>query len=181
MSGRLIEGEAFWLAFERFALIFSFVMNVILLVVVLVLLGLLLPIRDLVARPTLDKVMAEIDRLGTMHIVDEIPVEGQKIRVKFDLPLKQEVNVTTTAPVPLNTQAQFVLPCGGGYIWGTVKLDLPVNTTLPVMLDTKVEVDQMVPITMTVPVDIDLGQTDLKLISDNFKALLAPVNTLLGE
>jgi len=40
----VIRGSSFWLAFERFALVFSFSMNVILLVVVLVLAGLLLPL-----------------------------------------------------------------------------------------------------------------------------------------
>jgi hypothetical protein len=181
VSNRLIKSDAFWLAFERFALILSFIMNVGLIVLVLVLLGLLLPIRDLIARPTMDKLMAEINRLGTMHIKDEIPVENQMIRVKFDLPLSQEVNVTTTAPVPLTTQASFTLPGGGGYILGTVNIELPTNTVLPVMLDTTVPVDQMVPISMIVPVDIDLGKTDLKTVADNLKALLEPIDDLLGE
>ena len=59
-SKSVVQGSSFWLAFEKFALIFSFFMNGILLVVVLVLLGLLLPIRDYIARPTMDKVMAAL-------------------------------------------------------------------------------------------------------------------------
>jgi hypothetical protein len=180
MSNRLVQGEAFWLAFERFALIFSFVMNVILLVVALVLLGLLLPIRDQIARPTMDKVMAELDSLGNTHIKTMIVVEDE-IQVKFDLPLNQAVDVKTTAPVPLTTDAYFTLPGGGGYIRGTVNIELPADTTLPVTLNTTVPVDQMVPVRMEVPVDIDLGQTDLKKSVDNFRALLEPIDSLLGK
>jgi len=179
-SRPVIRGETFWLAFEKFALLFSFVVNVILLIVVLVLLGMVIPIRDYIARPMMNNVMTEIDRLGETHIETEITVEDQ-IQVKFDLPLKQKVNVTTTEPVLIENNASFVLPGGGGYIRGRVSLYLPADTTLPVMLDTTVPVDQMVPITMTVPVDINLGDTDLKKSVDNFKALLEPVDSLLGK
>jgi len=44
-----------------------------------------------------------------------------------------------------------------------------------------VPVDQMVPVKLTVPVDINLGETDLKTSVDNFKALLEPIDNLLGE
>jgi len=179
-SKPVISGEAFWSAFEKFALLFSFTMNVILLIVVLVLVGLLIPIKDYIARPTMDKVMAEIERLGNTHIKTTIVVEDE-IQVKFDLPLNQEVNVTTTEAVPLETGAFFTLPGGGGYIRGTVSLNLPANTTLPVILDTTVPVDQMVPVKMIVPVDIDLGDTDLKTSVDNFKALLEPIDIMLGK
>jgi hypothetical protein len=179
-SRPVVKGETFWLAFEKFALLFSFVVNVVLLIVVLVLVGLMIPIRDYIARPMLNNVMAEIDRLGQTHIKTEITVEDQ-IQVKFDLPLSQEVTVTTTEPVPLRTHAYFTLPGGGGYIQGTVSLNLPANTKLPVTLDTTVPVDQMVPVKMTVPVDINLGETDLKRSVDNFRALLEPVNALMGK
>lgn len=179
-SKPVVQSSSFWLAFERFALIFSFSMNVILLIVVLVLLGLLLPIRDHLARPTMDKVMAEIDRLGDTHIKTTVVVEDE-IQVKFDLPLEQEVDVTTTGPVEIKNAADFYLPGGGGYIHGTVKMDLPAETTLPVRLKATVPVDQMVPVRMEVPVDINLGDTDLKETVDNFKALLEPVNALLGK
>lgn len=172
--------EAFWLAFERFALIFSFSMNVILLIVVLVLLGLLLPIKNQVARPMMSQVMGEIDRLGTTHIQTTVTVEDE-IQVKFDLPLDQAVDVTTTAAVPITTDAYFTLPNGGGYIRGTVNIDLPADTKLPVRLNTTVPVDQMVPVKLTVPVDINLGDTDLKVSVDNFKALLEPIDAMLGE
>jgi hypothetical protein len=62
-----------------------------------------------------------------------------------------------------------------------VSLDLPTGTVLPVMLNTTVPVDQMVPVKLTVPVDINLGETDLKTSVDNFKALLEPIDNLLGE
>ncbi|UCC61631.1 MAG: hypothetical protein JSV36_12585 [Anaerolineae bacterium] len=176
----VIRGSSFWLAFERFALVFSFSMNVILLVVVLVLAGLLLPIKNYVARPIMDQVMAEIDQLGETHIKTTILVEDE-IQVKFDLPLNQAVNVTTMAPVPIETAAFFTLPGGGGYIRGTVSIELPANTVLPVRLNTTVPVDQMVPVRMEVPVDINLGETDLKTSVDNFKALLEPIDNLLGK
>jgi hypothetical protein len=174
------RGESFWLAFEKFALIFSFVMNVVLLVVVLVLVGLVVPIKNDIARPMMDEVMAEIDRLGNTHIETTVTVEDE-IPVVFDLPLNQEVNVTTTAPVPLTTHAYFVLPGGGGYIQGQVSIKIPQGTTLPVMLNTTVPVNQQVPVTLAVPVDINLGDTDLKTSVDHFKALLEPFDSLLGE
>jgi hypothetical protein len=172
--------EAFWLAFERFALLFSFCMNAILLIVVLVLAGLLLPIRNQVARPMMSRVMGEIDRLGNTHIQTTVTVKDE-IQVKFNLPLEQDVDVTTTEAVPLTTQARFVLPGGGGYIVGTVSIDLPANTTLPVRLSTTVPVDQMVPVELSVPVDINLGDTDLKTSVDNFRDILEPIDAMLGE
>lgn len=181
MRARTVNrSEAFWLAFERLALLFSFTVNVILIIVVLVMAGLLLPIKNQIARPLMDQVMGEIDRLGNTHIETTVTVEDE-IQVKFDLPLNQEVNVTTTAPVPLTTAAYFVLPGGGGYIRGTVSIDLPADTTLPVLLNTTVPVDQMVPVKLEVPVDINLGNTDLKTSVDNFRALLEPIDDLLGE
>ncbi len=179
-SKPVIDRQAFWLAFERFALLFSFVTNIILVIVVLVLLGLLMPIKNLIARPIMDQVMTEIDRLGEIHIKTTVVVEDE-IRVKFDLPLEQDVDVTTTAPVEISNTADFYLPGGGGYIHGTVVLDLPAETTLPVRLKASVPVDQMVPVKLEVPVDINLGDTDLKASIDNFKALLEPVDALLGK
>ncbi|MFZ5918622.1 MAG: hypothetical protein ACOYZ7_16935 [Chloroflexota bacterium] len=174
------RSESFWLAFEKFALVFSFSVNIVLLVAVLVLLGLLIPIKNQVARPIVDQVMGEIHRLGDTHIQTTVTVEDE-IQVKFDLPLNQEVNVTTTAPVPLTTDAYFTLPGGGGYIRGTVSIELPANTTLPVLLNTTVPVDQKVPVKLSVPVDINLGDTDLKAVVDSFEELLQPIDDLLGE
>jgi hypothetical protein len=179
-SKPVIKGSSFWLAFERFALVFSFTVNIILVVVVMMLAGLLLPIRDYIARPTMDRVMTEIERLGNTHIQTTVVVEDE-IPVIFDLPLNQPVNVTTMAPVPIKTAAYFTLPGGGGYIRGTVSLNLPANTVLPVQLDTTVPVDQMIPVRMEIPVDINLGDTDLKTSVDNFEALLKPIHDFLGK
>ena len=179
-SGNEKRSESFWLAFEKFALIFSFSMNVILLIVVLVLLGLLIPIKNQIAQPIMSQVMGELDRLGETHIKTTVVVEDE-IQVKFDLPLNQEVNVTTTAPVPLTTDAFFTLPGGGGYIKGTVSIDIPADTTLPVLLNTTVPVDQMVPVKLSVPVDINLGDTDLQVVVDSFGELLEPIDIFLGK
>jgi hypothetical protein len=174
------QSEAFWVVFERFALLFSFTMNIILLIVVLVLVGLIVPVKNQIAQPVMDKMMAEIDRLGNAHIKTTIVVEDE-IQVKFDLPLDKEIDVKTTDIVPMTSEAYFTLPNGGGYIRGTVNIDLPADTTLPVRLNTTVPVDQIVPVRLEVPVDIALADTDLKVSVDNFKALLAPLNSLVSD
>ena len=151
-SGNEKRSESFWLAFEKFALIFSFSMNVILLIVVLVLLGLLIPIKNQIAQPIMSQVMGELDRLGETHIKTTVVVEDE-IQVKF----------------------------GGGYIKGTVSIDIPADTTLPVLLNTTVPVDQMVPVKLSVPVDINLGDTDLQVVVDSFGELLEPIDIFLGK
>ncbi len=104
----------------------------------------------------------------TIDINDAIPIE-------FDLPLDQNIVVQLTDGVELIRPASFVLPGGGGRINGTVYMELPQGSDLPIHLQTMVPVSQTVPVEMTVDVSIPLRETDLGGVIAQLRDLLAPL------
>ena len=198
-----MEGlKRYWNAFKDIAILFSFVVNFIL---VVVLLAVSVPaVRAGFALKTglVEPLLADLDAafvgLGeptietTIPIDDTVPIQFQlpldeQLGINFQLPISQNTAVVLTEAVPLNLPAQFNLPGGGGAINGSVSLALPaglrlpvyldmtvpVSTTIPVRLD--VPVDQPVPIRMDVPVVIKLGEAGLDPAVEDLRAVFRPV------
>ena len=182
--GRL---ETIWLAFEKFAIFFSFVVTFVLVMVLLVMgIGLwrvapsLPGMRDGTFCPLIARIDALVNNFDSAVINKTIYI-SQTIPVEFNLPLKQNTDVTLTQAVPLNRSATFTLPSGGGRINGTVRLALPNGMTLPVQLDLTVPVRQRLPISMEVPVSIPLKETDLGAVTGELKDILTPYTKLLSD
>jgi hypothetical protein len=182
--GRL---ESLWLAFEKFAIFFSFVVTFILVMVLLVLgIGLwkvapALPgLRDGTLCPLLADVDGIFTDLGEAVITRTISI-SQTIPVVFDLPLNTNTNVVLTDAVVLNRPTTMTLPGGGGRINGTVSLSLPTGQQLPVHLSMTVPVRQNLPVQMDVPVSIPLKETDLGPIFAKLEGLLMPYLDLLSD
>jgi hypothetical protein len=175
------RSEILWLAFEKFAIFFSFVVTFVLVMILLVVAFVawqaaptLLDVKDGLVCDTitgLNTLLVDFEDAvitRTIHISQTIPVQ-------FDLPLDQGLTVRLTDAVPLNRPATYSLPAGGGRINGTVYLQLPDGMKLPIHMRTSVEVDQQLPIQMDVPVAIPLRETDLGGVIQQLKDLLAPL------
>jgi hypothetical protein len=179
--------ELLWLAFEKFAIFFSFMVTFILMVIVLVLaytawrvLPTLYALRDDVACPMIADVNGLVGDLGNAVITRTIPI-SQTIPVRFDLPLDKNLDVQLTQGVKLNRPTSFTLPGGGGQINGSVYLVLPKGQKLPVHMTTMVEVSQTLPVEMNVDVAIPLKETELGPVIDKLAELLLPYMDLLDQ
>jgi hypothetical protein len=170
-----------WNAFKNIAILFSFLVNFVLVAIVVILVlqaDSLLAIKAQVAEPLLVDLDQAFAALGettiqsTVYITDTMPVV-------FGLPLEQDTNVILTQPVPLAVPAQFVLPGGGGAINGTVNLNLPQGQVLPVALGLNVPVSTTVPVVMKVPVTIELSEAGMGPAIDQLRAVFKPITSFV--
>lgn len=165
--------KRWWTAFRNFAILFSFVVNFILIIALLVVLSLLFQIKSSIADPLVGGLYSSFVGLNDARIITQIQVEDtiqvqdtirvadtiivdDAVPVRLDIPLAQNTNVVLTAPVGISANAEFTLPGGGGNIRGTVAITLPQGLVLPVALNMNVPVDNMLPITLNVPVDLQV-------------------------
>ncbi|MFW6097067.1 MAG: hypothetical protein ACOC9Z_03280 [Chloroflexota bacterium] len=168
-----------WQAFKTIAIIFSFIVNIILVIGILLALPFLIPAMNGVAKPLVGGLSDSFVQMGDASIERTISVDDQ-IPVVFTLPLQQETNVVLTEPVPMSVPATFVLPGGGGTINGTVILELPAETSLPVALDMQVPVSTTIPVQLDVGVDIPLQETELATPFNTLRDLFEPLDGFMG-
>lgn len=198
-----------WQAFKDIAIVFSFAVNFVL-VITLVLFAVptlraTLALNSGFLRPMLDNLDAAFVRLGNSTIDTTIPID-KSIPIRFDLPfdeelpidfqlaMEQDTVVTLQRPVPLNNlPARFTLPGGGGAINGTVSLSLPAGVRLPIHLSTSVPVRQTIPVQLTVPVSetvpvrmdvpvtMELGEAGLDPAVQDLRAVFEPLREQLDE
>jgi hypothetical protein len=181
------RSEALWLAFEKFAIFFSFMVAFILVMVLLVAglavwqaLPTLQALKDDVACPLIADVNGLVTDLDNAVITRTIHI-SQTIPVQFALDLDKNLDVELTQGVKLNRPTTFTLPAGGGQINGSVSLVLPKGQTLPVHMQMTVPVDKDLPVEMDVPVEIPLKETELGPVTGKLKDLLMPYMDLLGN
>ncbi len=181
------RSEVLWLAFEKFAIFFSFAVTFTVVMALLVVgfaawraLPSLRALRDDIACPLIADINSLVDDLNNAVITRTIHIE-QTIPVQFSLELDQSLAVELTENVPLNRPTTFTLPGGGGQIRGSVNLVLPEGQNLPVHMELIVPVDQNLPVVMDVPVSIPLKETDLGPITAKLKSLLSPYMDLLDQ
>jgi hypothetical protein len=175
------RSEILWLAFEKFAIFFSFIVTFSLVMILLVLvfaawrsLPLLQSVKDGLACDTITSLNILVDDFEDAVITRTITI-SQTIPVRFDLPLDQNLTVRLTDDVKLNRPTTFVLPGGGGQINGRVYLVLPDGQSLPIHLHTSVPVNQQLPVQMEVPVSIPLRETELGGVIAQLQELLEPL------
>jgi hypothetical protein len=172
--------EVLWLAFEKFAIFFSFVVAFVLVMILLVTVYVtwqmwpaFTALKDEVACPLIADVNGLVGDLEDAVITRTIPI-SQTIPVRFDLPLDKNLDVQLTQGVQLSRPTTFVLPGGGGQINGTVFLVLPQGQNLPVHMNMTVPVSQTLPVQMDVSVSIPLKETELGPVVAKLKDLLLP-------
>lgn len=151
-----------WRGFVNFATVFSFVVNLALVLALLLGMGPLFQLKNDLLEPLLHNLDRAFLRLGETNIETAVDVDqpisirfdlplDQPLGLDFDLPINQETVVVLTQPVPLSRPATFQL-YGSGTIYGNVYLELPAGMQLPVRLDMVVPVEKTIPVQMTVPV-----------------------------
>ncbi|MEA3308179.1 MAG: hypothetical protein U9Q70_01525 [Chloroflexota bacterium] len=165
----------FWPAFKNFAIIFSFAVNFILVLVLLLSPGPLLMAKAQLVEPLLGDLDAAFGALGETEIKTTVDIDTE-IPVQFILQLDQVTKVVVVEPVPLNVPATFQLPGWGGSINGTVSLNLPVSMTLPVALSLEVPVDESVPVQMEVDVVIGLNEAGMGPAIEQLRGVFSPIN-----
>jgi hypothetical protein len=169
-----------WQAFKTFAIIFSFTVNVILILVLLIASPLIIPIVNDIVEPLVGDLNDSFVMMNDATITQVIPVRDAEAQVEFTLPLKEQTIVTLTSDVVLRRPAQFILPGGGGAINGDVILVLPKGQELPVELNLPIEVSQTITIaSMDVLAEIPLDETDLGTPFRTLTEAFAPLNELI--
>ena len=124
--------RSFWRAFKDIAILFSFVVNFVLVVVLLVVsipaLQTVFALKTDLVEPLLYDLDAAFVGLGqatidtTVHIDEPIPIQfdlplDQPLPINFDLAIEQDTSVALRQAVPLyGLPAQFNLPGGGGVV-----------------------------------------------------------------
>lgn len=165
--------RVWWNSFKTVAILLSFILNFVTIVVLLLVVMQLFQIKNGILEPLIDGLHRNFVGLDEAVIERTIDVEDQ-IPVQFDLPLNQATNVVLTGDVPIAASATFTLPGGGGMINGRVDIVLPQGLILPVQLDMIVPVDTSIPINLPVAVEIPLNETELHYPFVGLRNLLEP-------
>jgi hypothetical protein len=167
-------GKLIW----RMMIIFSFVVNLILVVVLLGLGLLIFEIKNNVADPLVGGLHGSFVGLDQATIDWTIPVR-ETIPVRMIVPLETDTTVVLTQPVPLSASATITL--NGANVSTPVSLSLPAGMRLPVHLDLDVPIDQPLAVNMDVRAVIPLGQTQLHDVADNLRLLFEPLAVALDN
>lgn len=167
----------FWDAFRNFALLFSFLVNLVLVIVLLLLVRPLFMAKTEIAEPLLGDLDSAFAALGETSIQTTVAIDDS-ITVAFNLPLQQSTNVVLTESVPLSVPATFSLG-SQGTIYGWVSLSLPAGMVLPVALDLSVPVSTTVPVVMQVPVTIKLDEAGMGPAIKQLRGVFSPIQSTL--
>lgn len=179
-----------WDGFKTFAILFSFVVNIVLVVIVFVLSTSVFKIKSDIADPLVGGLHDNFVALDQATIRTTIPVEttisvSDKVTADFDLALQQETIVTLTQPTVIRGASVTI---DGGILQinnAPTTIVLPAGTQLPIALDLSISVIQDIPVELQIPVsipvdvDIPLEQTELHDPFTNLRDLFAPYNDLL--
>lgn len=165
--------RVWWNSFKTVALLISFSLNMLALIVLLLLLMQIFQVKNGVVEPWVDGLYRNIVGLDEAVIASTIQID-QALPVAFDLPIQQTTRAVLTQDVPIAANATFTLPGGGGVINGRVDIVLPRDLVLPLQLDMSVPVDTSVPLAVSVDVEIPLKETQVHAPLQNLRDLLEP-------
>lgn len=158
-------------AFFNVAGILSFIVNIILIVVLIILARELFALKALVGDHLLGGLYDNFKLMDAAHIRANITVEDN-IPIAFDLPISQQITVTLTENTVIRNAIVGVLSV-------PTTVTLPAGTRLPIQLDLTVPVQTTVPIKLNVPVDIPLRETELHQPFIGLQDVVRPLNDLL--
>src|SRR5689334_4470868 len=167
-------------AFWKFATLFSFIVNLILVIVLIFVGWLLFDIKNAIAQPLVGGLYGSFVQMDNSHIVTTIEV-NDTLPVQFDLPLKQQTDVVISKDT-LITGASVSIQ-GGVLIINDAPTTILLRqgTPLPIQLDLIVPVSQTVPVHLIVPVNIALDQTDLHTPFNRLRNLFYPYSNALDK
>lgn len=151
-------GRFFW----RFMVIFSFIVNLILVIVLVGAVIFIFEIKKGIADPLIGGLHSTAVGLENATIDWTIPVRDT-IPVNLDVKLDTDTVVVLTSPVPLQVNATIDLPGINAYgVAANVNLTLPAGLVLPVHLNLDVPVrEPALPVSLDVRAIIPLKETQL--------------------
>jgi hypothetical protein len=159
---------------KNFFIMFSFIVNLFLVVIIIGLLLFIFDIKNNIVTPLVSGLHSSFVGLDEATIDWTIPVRDT-IPVVLDIPLQTNTVVTLTEPVPLVVGAAITLPGGAGNLSATVNLTLPEGLELPVALDLNVPVDEELDIALDVRAVIPINQTQLHDPINNLRLTFEPI------
>lgn len=166
-------GRALW----RFMVIFSFIVNIVLLVVVLVLAVTLFDIKRNIAEPLVGGLYSAFVGLESATIDWTIPVRAD-VPVNLHIPINQNTVVTLTEAVPITVIAQ-INAASLSLSNARVQLELPVGLQLPVSLNLPVNVSDTLPVSLDVRAVIPLQETQLYDVARSLQLMFEPLAVAL--
>jgi hypothetical protein len=187
-------GKFIW----RFMVIFSFIVNIILLLVLLVLGLLIFDIKNNIATPLINGLHSSFVGLDQATIDWTIPVGFD---LPLDLPVPINANTITsqvtqingapvspisgetvvrlTRDVPIQITGANIVAPGLTLSGATVNISLPAGTELPVALDLAIRVSSNIPVSTNVRAVIPLNQTQLHDVAENLRLLFEPLARMM--
>lgn len=159
---------------KTFMILFSFIVNLVLVVIVVALLLLIFDIKNNVVTPLITGLHSSFVGLDESTIDWTIPVRDT-IPVRLNIPLETDTVVTLTENIPLTVNATIVLPGVGVLNNASVSLSLPQGLPLPVRLSLNVPVDEMLDIALDVRAVIPISETQLHDPIDNLRLTFEPI------
>jgi hypothetical protein len=174
------EVKKIWSAFKNFAIIFSFVVNFVLILILLLSPEPLFMTKTEIAEPLLLDLDRAFAALGETTIRTTVQI-NHLLPISFDLPLQEQTAVILNEAVPLSVPATFYLPSGGGSINGVVSLELPSGQALPVTLDFVVPVESSIPVEFSVPVEIALYDAGMGPAIEELRAVFQPITNFVQD
>ncbi|GEM_PF-221224 len=171
-SGRFtFQREKLSQAFFHVAGILSFIVNLVLIVVLIILVRELFALKALVGDHLLGGLYKNFQLMDAAHIRTTITVQDN-IPIAFDLPISQQITVTLTENTIIRNAIVGVLSV-------PTTVTLPAGTQLPIQLNLTVPVQTTIPVTLNVPVDIPLQETELHQPFIGLQDVVRPLNDLL--
>ena len=171
---RLLKWNKLWPAFTNLAVVFSFVVNLVLIIALVLILRQVGPLMTGTVKPLVDGLHMSFVEMNQVSIKRTVAVE-EVIPIEFTVPLDTTSTVILSEDVVLgNHPITMVLPGGGGYINGNVTMVLPAGLELPVALALDVPVKEGIPLDFEVSVEIPLRETELSGPFARLEGLFAP-------
>lgn len=176
MKKFLYEGKP-WTAFKNFAVIFSLIMNVILLIIFLFAALLIIPYINFMTSfiTELNSAFKQLERaelIQTVNINDEIPLS-------FTLPLSDTVSsFTLVEPITFPITATMDIPDGYS-MDGELQTIFPAGMNLPLALNVAIPIEQSVPISLNIDIAIPIDETDLGGTLNEINAIYDPLERFL--
>jgi hypothetical protein len=159
----------------------SLIVNIILIIVLLSIASQLFSLKKLVQEQVLGGLYENFVLMDQAHIRTTIPI-NTNVPAKFDLPLQTNTVVVLTEATLLENASVVSLSTGGLSIYNApTTILLAEGTRLPVALDLIVPVDQQIPVSLEVNVDIPLSQTDLHEPFVGLQEVVRPYYLMLSE
>ncbi|MEM5775053.1 MAG: hypothetical protein AAGU05_08650 [Anaerolineaceae bacterium] len=159
--------------------IFSLVINILLVVVVIVLLTQVFAIKSAIQQGLIDPLYENFVRMDEARIQTTVTVETN-VPARFDLPLDTDTTVRLSQDTPIEN-ARVDINTGSLTLNAPADIMLPAGTDLPIHLSLSVPVDQQIPVSLTVPVDIPLDQTELHTPFVGLRDTVAPYRDILNK